>query len=511
MKTLQHFVRRLPLCQRAPLRGGGNAAVLISVLALLLPNESAAQNETCFPKPVALPGLSGPPDWTSPGTVRDELNEPRWAAAPQMGFASDPTDAEGSYRILVNAAHTELSVSFQAPTDPDAISNADAIYFALTTDGVSGTLAQGVRIHLPNSGSDPVDVSGNAQLYTYDVGGGGWSSPLGTSPPWLKEAAAWRADPTAAWGVNFKIDLTEATIASLNVSAPFKVMFAMHKRDEAAGVGINLWTPDPGCLTNDPPGSCVKSLHSGTLFIDDSSEWADALPIADACPGGITISALQIGTTNEDPPGTPAPNKINTDAGASNTFFADLTYPSGASAGDVQGKFYIANWGSVAASDAAWDAIPGGEAVLNDGTGRLSFTCPANTATTTCGLPTPAEDHQSVYVELQPAPGQTARLTQAAAYRDMQLRSLSEFSTEISVTGMGGSTPDEGDGETGMGGDGSQSVPTNSSSGEDAEDGSTGCHFNRRAPAGSGSGLWAWLLAGLGFAILRRRASLSRS
>lgn len=438
MKTLQQFVCRSPLCQRSPLRRGGNAAVLIGVLALLLPSESVAQNETCFPKPVALPGLSGPPDWTSPGTVRDELNEPRWAAAPQLGFTSDPTDAEGSYRILVNAAHTELSVSFQAPTDPDVISNADSIYFALTTDGVSGTLAQGVRIHLPNSGTDPVDVSGNAQLYTYDAGGGGWSSPLGTSPPWLKEAAAWRTDPTTAWGVNFKIDLTEATIASLNLSAPFKVMFAMHKRDEAAGVGINLWTPDPGCLTNDPPGSCVKSLHSGTLLIDDPSEWVDALAIDSGCPGGITISGSQIRTTNEDPPGTPAPNKINTTDGATNTFLADPTYPTAPSAGDIQGKFHVANWGSIADSNAAWDEIPNGEAVLNDGTGLLSFTCPANTATTTCDLPTPSEDHQCVYVELKPAPGQTARFTRAAAYRNMQFKPLSTFSqkAEISVKGL---------------------------------------------------------------------------
>jgi len=32
--------------------------------------------------PVALPGLSGPPQWKGTGVVRTELNEPRWAAAP---------------------------------------------------------------------------------------------------------------------------------------------------------------------------------------------------------------------------------------------------------------------------------------------------------------------------------------------------------------------------------------------------------------------------------------------
>ena len=75
---------------------------------VVTPRAVLAQN-LCFPAPLALPGLSGAPDWRAPGSVRTELNEPRWSAAPLTSFANDATASEGFFRIMVDAAHTELS------------------------------------------------------------------------------------------------------------------------------------------------------------------------------------------------------------------------------------------------------------------------------------------------------------------------------------------------------------------------------------------------------------------
>src|SRR5882724_4288464 len=154
---------------------------------------SPALADQCFPTPVALPGLSGVPIWEgATGFVRTELNEPRWAAAPQTGFASDGTGNEGLYRIMVDPTYTELTVSYQAPTDLGTPSAADVVYFGFTTDGLGGNSAKGVAIQVNGSGAtDPTDAS-TIQQHNYDVAG----SPQWTSPPvapaWLTNAAVWR-------------------------------------------------------------------------------------------------------------------------------------------------------------------------------------------------------------------------------------------------------------------------------------------------------------------------------
>ena len=108
----------------------GVAQVLLTTAALAAITTSA-HADVCFPTPVALPGLSGVPLWKGNGVLRAELNEPRWAAAPLTWFASDPTGADGLYRIMVDSAYSELSVSFQAPTDLGSVSNADVHLFRL--------------------------------------------------------------------------------------------------------------------------------------------------------------------------------------------------------------------------------------------------------------------------------------------------------------------------------------------------------------------------------------------
>jgi MYXO-CTERM domain-containing protein len=403
-----------------------------SAVLLLAVVSRPALADVCFPTPVTLPGLSGVPIWQGGGVLRSELNEPRWAAAPQTAFDSDITGNEGLYRILVDPSYSELSVSFQAPTDPSVPSNADVIYFAFSTDGTAGTLAKGVAIQVNGTGATDPTAAAIIQQENYDATVG-WSA-LSGAPTWLKDPAVWRNNVAgdAAWGINFKVNLAAA---GLSASAPFKIQLALHKQDEATpSNSVNMSTPAPA----------TNPLLSGTLLISDPTHWANAVAINSGCAAGITLSGNQIGTTNLDA-GNPAPNEVNTTLGAVNQFYAKPTIPGSVAlfSGLFQGKFHVANWGSIAASNAPWTPIPSGLAVLNGASpapddATIEFNCPANGATTTCGLPTPAEKHQCVYVELKAAPGQTVPFTRAAAYTNMQFQPLSNFSApaEISVKGL---------------------------------------------------------------------------
>lgn len=403
---------------------------LLGAAALSLAT-APARADVCFPVPGSLPGLSGLPNWKAPGVVRTELNEPRWAAAPQLGFDSDPTGGEGLYRIMVDASHTTMVVSFQAPTELGTPTNADVIYFGFTTDGTTGAQAKGIAIQVNGSGAtDPTDA---AVIQQQNFNAGTWTSPLG-APAWLKDASVWRNNVTgdAAWGINFKVDLATA---GLSATSAFKIQLAMHKEDEGTPASsVNLSTPDPG----------LNALLPGTLFINDPTKWANATALNAGCVGGITIQGNQIGTTNVDA-GNPAPNEINTTAGATNQFYAKPTIPAaiGLFPGLFQAKFHIANWGSIAASNAPWTTLNGGAAVANGiapapDNSTIEFNCPVNTATQTCGITTPAEHHQCVYVELSPAPAQVVPISKASAFTNMWFKPLSEFKTpaEISVKGL---------------------------------------------------------------------------
>ena len=412
-------------------RRGLRLGPIVLGAATLAAISGSARADVCFPIPGVLPGLSGIPIWKTPGVVRTELNEPRWAAAPQLGFDSDPTGNEGLYRIMVDPTDSTLVVSFQAPTDLGTPTNADVIYFGFTTDGTTAAHTKGVAIQVNGSGAtDPSDAS---VIQQQNFNAGTWTSPLG-APTWLKDASVWRNNVAgdAAWGINFKVDLA---LAGLSVSSAFKIQLALHKADEVTpALSVNVSTPDPG----------LNSLLPGTLFINDPTKWANAVAINAGCVGGISIQGNQIGTTNVDM-GNPAPNEVNTTNGATNQFYAKPTIPGsiGLFAGLFQAKFHLANWGSIAASNAPWTPLNGGTSVANgispaadDST--IEFNCPVNTATQTCGIPTPAETHQCVYVELSPAPSQVVPISKASAYANMWFKPLSEFATpaEISVKGL---------------------------------------------------------------------------
>ena len=412
--------------------------VLLSIGALAVAPR-AARADICFQTPAVLPGLSGVPIWKAPGVVRTELNEPRWAAAPQTWFESDPTGTDGLYRIMVDPAYTELSVSFQAPTDLGSPSGGDRVFFAFTTNGTTATLAKGLSVSVNNSGAtDPTDAS---VVQEYDYNGVTWTTPFGT-PAWLVAPSVWRNNlqHDAAWGINFKINLAAA---GLSPSTAFKIFFGLFKQDEGnTANSVSLSTPPPN----------GNALVPSSLIIADPTKWATASAINAGCPDGVALDGSQISSDAVDS-GSPAPNEVNTTSGAINHFFARPTIPAAIAAGlftgQFQGRFHIANWGSIADPAAAWTPLPGDDP---SGAGRwvgngaspapnnstLELTCSANTATTTCGIPTPTQPHQCMYVELREAPTQTIPIKTATAYTNMWFKPLSNFTApaEISVKGL---------------------------------------------------------------------------
>ncbi len=487
---------------------------VLAATILCAPDHAWAQN--CFRTPSPLPGLSGPPNWSETGTRRTELNEPRWAAAPQTGFDSDDTDTEGFYRILVNSDHTELSVSFQAPVDPGSPTAADEVYFGLTRDGTSGTIAAAVRLHLPASGSDPVPIT---EMRGYKYNGSWTTEAINAQPTWLKAPAGWIGDPTAAWGINFKVDLTDPALAGIDLTSDIKLMLAMHIRDESdPAASLNPSTPNRDCVGV----GCPYDLHEDTLLIDNSANWATFSAFKAGCPGGITISGTQLGTTNVDEDGKPAPHLINTTPGATNTFYARPSYDDALAPheGMLQARFYIASVATPPSSDVVWTPIPNGSP-LENGTlnavdvDEFRFTCPPNEDGQVCGVSLNDELQQCVYIELRAAPGQVAPLSNASAY----FCSPAPEDKEDPNTSMGGAssedpdstttTSSEDDGSDSSGDDTSSSSDGGaSSSTKDEEDSRSdagcGCHTGPQQPSGS---LW-WLgLGAFGLVLVRRRCS----
>lgn len=391
---------------------GSSSSPLAMLAAMTLSTSATA--DLCFPVPVPVPGLSNAPEWDPGGTppIRKDLFDPRWGAAPATEFESD-AGGHAIYRMLLNDARTELSVSVQALVD---VPGANGVYFGIST-ATSGTIAKAVALDLPASSPDGEPAAGSI-LAAWTRAGGVWTGYL--TPPadfGIHDVSGWVQNPAdgVAWALNFKVHLNEVGVIP---GTDFQVFLGMQTSPS---------TPQS------TPDSTLYAHIPGTNIPDNPTQWATARSIDTGCTGGITLERIKIGTTN------PNPSRINTTLGATNSFFAEPDYPLGVPpAGTIRGRFRIANWGSVASPTAAWPTIINGEAVGSDALGRIQFDCPTNQAGEVCGRPTPSTTHQCMLVELSPAPGQDADITKAAVYRNMDFVPLSEMSrnAELNIAGL---------------------------------------------------------------------------
>lgn len=404
-------------------------------LGLVMALGHPASAQPCFPPPQGVPGLQGAPNWAGGSTpVRAERDEPRWAPAPVQAFANDVFGSlEGGYRLLYDTSTQELVIALQMYADlGGTASQFDSVYLGLTQDA-SGASAEAVRIVLPtpSGGADPVPLGGGTPAFVHhQFSGGAWTLPGGafpspTAPPWLSVSHAWVAGGME-WAVHVKVRLADL---GLSETSPFRIALGIHSSDDVSSAAIDLSSPDVG-------------LSGGVddLFTMPPSGWLLAGAPNAGCPGGITLSSMQIGTTN------PSPHQINTTAGATNTFFAAPSVPAGmvTSANQIQARFRIANWGIVASPTAGWNNIPNAGAVPNGvntapNNNTVHFVCPANSGGQVCGMAPPSTTHQCMLVELSKVPSSPASpvFTKAAAYRNMDFVALSEFADQATINVAG--------------------------------------------------------------------------
>jgi len=406
-------------------------AALAALTSLVSPSAMA---DLCFPPPTSVPGLYGPPAWQTGSQLRTDLNEPRWAASPLTGFASDSSSNNGVVRMMTDAGGTKLYVSMQTAYDPDSVSSQDKVFFGISeTSGASNDLARAVTIRLRTGApANGFILSNQFTSYSYDVGATPQWSNVSTPPTWVLDAASWSNESSGSptrWGINFVVDLAALGIAPTD---PFRVAFGMAIRNETAIT--DHWSYTPAAAL---PGGVVTLFGPSGNFLTTPTAWAAASAASAGCVDGITLAWNQISTNN------PVDSEIDTAAGFVNVFSAQPSFGDVAvAAGTVLGEFRIANWGTIADPNAGWLPIPSATGLPNAvTTGLIQFTCPANSGGQTCGMATPATKHQCVQVRLNHGLGynqNNAPITTAASYRNMDFVPLStdEREAEISLAGL---------------------------------------------------------------------------
>lgn len=420
------------------------ASIACLFLGLLWCSSGVAQTEpVCIPRSQGVPGLQGAPNWsvaTAGSPVRTERDDPRWGPAPVRAFQSDTFgDLQGGYRILFDPAG-KLAIALQMYADPgptrdpnsdtepvDFVSQYDFIVVGITGD--DGATANAVRINFPDwSGpppNDPVELQTVSATYVgYEYGAAGWTSdasPQPDPPGWAEATYAWIGRDNS-WAVHLKVDLGALSIPP---TASVNVALGIHGSDDDPNTttAVDLTTPDVGV------GGSI-----GDLTTMDPAAWERAGVLDAGCPGGISLSSLQIRSTNANA------HYIDPRDGEVNEIDATPSAPAGmlSTAGAVQAKFRIANWGTIADPEAGWDDLPRNPpdaGLPTNGTGSapnaqtIRHTCPANAGGQVCGQPRPSENHQCIMVELSKAPGIAAPVafSRASAYRNFEFRHMSGF------------------------------------------------------------------------------------
>ncbi len=414
---------------------------------------AAADNPAiCFPAPIGVPGLFGAPEWFNDpnmavGTpTRTDLNEPRWSASPGFNFPGDngnSSTGEGNMHFIVDPDGTELSVSFQDDADNTPEGGGDGIWFGISAVGGKAGVMFVPVTWTAGSTTDPYVYSGGEMSYwTYNFGStptNAWSGETDDYPTFVTHGsvAAWTHSPVASggadWAIQFKVNLTSLGIGP---NTQIKIYAAMMKSD--SGLPKPVYVSLPQLVT---PAPAV--IPNTTVPSDQNGQWFAASTLAAGCTQGVGFTNnLQIGGNND-----PTNTVINTDAGATNSFFANPVVPSGMASpatGALNARFRIADWGAqVGDPDAGWVTIPNGAAVTNTtgaigGAVSFNFSCPQNTGGQVCALPPPANPHQCMLVQLTNAPFHNTAIGTASVFRNMSFESLSTkiIPATISVQGL---------------------------------------------------------------------------
>src|SRR5690606_26732838 len=212
-----------------------SAATLLASAARAQTCGTAPDPACCVLGPVALPGLSGPPEWEdfdANGFHRPELHDPRWSGAPLdfltylPGSGSPAWTDDVAVRFLSHGTH--LYVSFQVQFDDDGPSGDDFVYLALTKGGANSAVALkisaeggGTVIPAPPAPPPPAAVPADTPLPNRLTVGAvsywetpdatlatpNWGSEVSVAPPWLV-GARWDRPVVGSprWAITLRID-----------------------------------------------------------------------------------------------------------------------------------------------------------------------------------------------------------------------------------------------------------------------------------------------------------------
>jgi hypothetical protein len=325
---------------------------------------------SCIPVAGGVPGLSGPPQWydtTDPPRPHDpSIDDPRWRGALRRGYESGAGE-EGIFRALhaVEGGVPVLYLSWRVLHDPTGSPNADEIHVQFQRRGATPGPLLRINVVAYSSLSSSYEAQNTAGITVTSRPAGGGAETVVTTPTWLADTRGWLTLPSGGgtsyeWAIAMRIPITAAGAdidnTGINLGAggtDFNFWYAIVK-DLGDYVAAYYWprtgaqiTIDPNTLENQYPTSGLDVAHTGS---------------GGSCGVGLSLSAIDIGTTNNDPnTGLPAPHLflVSATSPTTNRVQARPTNTGGAvAANTLSASFRTANWGSAADFSFAAGATP---------------------------------------------------------------------------------------------------------------------------------------------------------
>lgn len=382
----------------------GLAAAFAGVVVYAAP--SVAQE--CALGPVALPALSGPPEWedfNGDGFWRPELHDPRWSGAPLDFLTFIPTSgtppaAADDAAIRVVADGKIVYVSYQIQADDTGPTSDDYVYLGVTEGSASGAYAfkiaadfSGTPIGTPAPPPPPAVVAADSPLprelspialsVWHSVTGtaGSWGAASAVAPAWFKGAVWDRPVLTSPrWAVTVRLDLSPT---GLNIAGNTKFFFGTTIHQSTGDVLVGNARPR---LTTD-----ADKIGDSTIP-DATSNWVPYQEPGTACTSGITLVSGDIGVwtgtagmasggslTNTICAGPGGTGQCTVSDGT-NVFRAtarNVDNTSGIGDFAVRARFRIADWGSQAWQFGRWTEVAAAPSPI----GTNIFTAPTTDLT----------------------------------------------------------------------------------------------------------------------------------
>jgi len=432
-------------------------ALWIVPLSVITLGSQPALADVCLPTATGVPGMYlEAPDWWSAACAadpcalpqgRNTIDDPRWAGAMRESFPQVALSGTSQSQVDIRGISkgNEIYFSFQTHVDPSGTgaTEEDAVYLALAkeggtdcTDGNPATECARllkVTLRTPNSGgASPVVATGSTastdrilnEYRTAEIGGA-WSSMPSSGV--FDDVAVWvtnEVDQSGTWTVQLHFDRT-----ALGLGTTFRAwagVFVQHATSaiNPTFVRYALPTGSAGAFGGSgsapaTPNAVVASDYTLTKVGDLSS-----------CTTGVSLAWNQIGVLDG------VGNVVRDIDDTENTFIAKPTY-SGVSttAGKVKAEFRLANWGTIAASSAAWDWVIASN-VPNTGSGAnpgdVPWNCGGGGGEPACPA-VPAERHQCMLVTMSSTSGVTFLNDSAWTNMDFEDASLVERVAQIDI------------------------------------------------------------------------------